>query len=160
MSFSALFVLFCYAVLSYRCKAHAPSPFERRATLASDMRLASRLGAVFFALTITATVPLLVLGHEGYHERFIAGASLISPTSTDFTFYSLLPIGSLIEHNISVAATYFLLGLLFRQLGAIIVIAYNALAWGIAFGGQQSPSQQPTPFGSSLVLWHFCHTWQ
>ena len=80
-------------------------------------------------------IPLLILGHESYHDRYVGGAHLISPTSTDFTFYSLLPMGPLIEHNISVVATYFLVGLLFRQLGAIIVIAYNALAWGVAFGG-------------------------
>jgi uncharacterized membrane protein SpoIIM required for sporulation len=105
---------------------------EHKAPWRCEMNFALRFAMIFIGLDITAALPLVVLGHEGYHTFFTAGSNLIGPSSTDFTFYSLLPTKAVINHNISVTTTCFLLGLFFRQLGSIIVISYNALAWGVA----------------------------
>ena len=105
---------------------------EKRSPWRCDYQLALRLATIFTGLALIAALPVIVLGDQGYQYYFLDSANIISPTSSNFSFYSLLPLHTIITTNLSVLATYFLIGLCFRQLGSLIVLNYTALTWGVA----------------------------
>ena len=84
---------------------------EKRSPWRCDFDLALRLAVIFFTLAVVAAIPVFFLEYTTYQYYFLDSANIISPNGNDFSFYSLLPLKTIVQQNLGVLATFFLIGL-------------------------------------------------
>ncbi len=100
-------------------------------TAQANLRLAMSLFTLFMGILGTYALVTLVVPDErliGLFERQIGGYG--GHSITDVVFDDL---GAVIGHNVIVLVACFLFSLIYRHGGMLLVLAWNASAWGVVF---------------------------
>jgi len=106
----------------------------------ANIRMAFELVALFLGLVLGYLIVPLAMG-VGFYVQTMEGAR-------DFIDFRLLGLANLefadfpaiLIHNIRVFLVFLLIGLVFRYLGILFVVVYNAAIWGVIFAAATAGS--------------------
>jgi hypothetical protein len=103
----------------------------RALDLTVDRRSASSLLAIFLGVFVAFVVAALLFGSAGVESRFGFLLELTVPKEHSIVTQSFGPPLPLIGHNLLVLGSAVILGLVYRDFGALLVIVWNAASWGL-----------------------------
>jgi uncharacterized membrane protein SpoIIM required for sporulation len=103
----------------------------RALDLTVDRRSASSLLAIFLGVFVAFVVAALLFGNAGVESRFGFLLELTVPKEHSIVTQSFGPPLPLIGHNLLVLGSAVILGLVYRDFGALLVIVWNAASWGL-----------------------------
>lgn len=103
----------------------------RALDLTVDRRSASSLLAIFLGVLVAFVVAALLFGSAGVEGRFGFLLELTVPKEHSIVTQSFGPPLPLIGHNLLVLGSAVILGLVYRDFGALLVIVWNAASWGL-----------------------------
>jgi uncharacterized membrane protein SpoIIM required for sporulation len=96
----------------------------------ANKRLAAELTGLFLGTTAGYLAGPVLLGAEGYFSLMVGARELGDPIAR----LDLAPVKEIFVHNMRVFGLFFLLGFVFRYLGILFAIVYNASIWGLVIG--------------------------
>jgi hypothetical protein len=99
----------------------------------ANLLLLADLLRLFSGLLAGFLVVPLALGMESYHTIFAGIARFIDVRRVSLASFDFAGTPDLLLVNLRVAVVFFLVGLLFRYVGTLIVVVWNAATWGVVF---------------------------
>ncbi|MFW5829296.1 MAG: stage II sporulation protein M [Planctomycetota bacterium] len=131
---------------------HAKSVWSgHEAVWRANRALAVELGSLFLGLAAGFALGPMLLGEQAYYQVLPGSQELADPIAR----LDLAPLLEILVHNLRVYALFFLIGVVFRYMGILFAIIYNASQWGLVIGVSvvgQSIYQQDGGRLSGLLL--------
>ena len=106
---------------------------RRLTPLQANLRLLADLLLLFAGLMIGFFALPLVVGPTAYAVTFSGIARFVDVRRASLGSFAFGETGWILLANLRVALVFFLVGLLFRYVGTLIVVVWNASTWGIVF---------------------------
>jgi uncharacterized membrane protein SpoIIM required for sporulation len=113
---------------------NAKEIWSRRLTpLYANLLLFGDLLLLFAGLMAGFLAVPLALGMTTYAEVFSGIARFVDVRRTSLGSFDFSGTREILQVNVRVAMVFFLIGLLFRYVGTLIVVVWNASTWGVVF---------------------------
>jgi hypothetical protein len=118
---------------------NAQEIWSRRLTPGQANRLlAGDLLVLFLGLILGYMAVPLAMGAESYATAFSGISRFVDARRIQLLSFDHGNVGGILFNNIRVFLVFFLIGLLFRYVGTLIVVVYNASTWGVVFAAALS----------------------
>ncbi len=102
--------------------------------------LARDLLVLFLGLILGYGLLPLAMGAESYASTFSGIARFVDARRIHLLSFDHGRVVDILANNLRVFLVFFLIGLLFRYVGTLIVVVYNAATWGVVFAAALSGS--------------------
>lgn len=99
----------------------------------ADRLLLTDLLVLFFGLIAGYALAPLVIGIQVYADAFSGIARFVDVRRVSLAAFDFSGVWGILVGNLQVLAAFFLIGLLFRYVGTLIAVVYNAATWGVVF---------------------------
>ena len=106
----------------------------------ANIRLALNLSMLFLGVAIGYALLPLFMGVTNYSNLVYGADELLSNERSTLAYMHFHNVAEIWLHNIRIFTVFLLVGLIFRYLGILFVIIYNASLWGLLYAGAMEGS--------------------
>ena len=121
---------------------------RRRTPGQANLLLVADLLCLFMGLITGFLLLPLVMGTTAYAEVFSGIARFVDVRRASLARFDFADVGHILLVNLRVMLVFFLIGLLFRYVGTLLVVVWNAATWGVVFAASLAGTLWGTRQGS------------